>query len=89
MEKLLAANKRAIKNVKATAAKNKRSVGGKDIDILPGNLVLLHDHSEGRNKIQDHYKPDLFEVIKKGECPNNFWIKPLGPIGQPREVNRC
>ena len=87
-EKLLVANKRAMKNIKAAAAKNKRTAGGSDIDIPPGNLVLLRDHPEGRNKIQDHYKSDLFKVVKRGERPNNFWIKPLGSSGHPKEVNR-
>ena len=77
-----------MKNIKAAAAKNKRIAGGSDIDIPPGNLVLLRDHPEGRNKIQDHHKSDLFEVVKKGERPNNFWINPLGSSGHPKEVNR-
>ena len=87
-EKLLVANKRAMKNIKAATAKNKRTTGGSDIDISPGNLVLLQDHPGGRNKIQDHYKSDLFKVVKKGERTNNFWIKPLGSSGHPKEVNR-
>ena len=87
-EQLLAANKRAMKNIKAAEAKNKRSTGGKEIDIPPGNLVLLRDHPGGRNKIQDKHKPDLFQVIKQGERPNNFWIKPFGSDGPSREVNR-
>ena len=87
-ENLLVTNRRAMKNIKAAAAKNKRSAGGSDIDIPPGNLVLLRDHPEGRNKIQDHYKSDLFKVIKKGERPNNFWITPIGCSGHPKEVNR-
>ena len=87
-EKLLVANKRAMKNIKAAAAKNKRTTGGLDIDIPPGNLVLLRDHPEGRNKIQDHYKSNLFKVVKIGERLNNFWIKPLGSSGHPKEVNR-
>ena len=86
-EKLLVANKRAMKNIKAATAKNRRTTGGSDIDIPPGNLVLLWDHPEGRNKIQDHYKSDLFKVVKKGEHPNNFWIKPLGSSSHPKEVN--
>ena len=86
-EKLLVANKRVMKNIKATAAKNKRTAGGSDIDIPPGNLVLLRDHPEERNKIQDHYKSDLFKVVKKEECPNNFWIKPLRSSGHPKDVN--
>ena len=88
MEQLSAANKRAMKNVKATEAKNRKSAGGKEIDIPPGNLVLLRDHLGGRNKIQDKHKPDLFQVVKQGERPNNFWIKPLGSDGPSREVNR-
>ena len=63
-EKLLVTNRRVMKNIKAAAAKNKRTAGGSDIDIPPGNLVLLRDHPEGRNKIQDHYKSDLFKVVK-------------------------
>ena len=88
VEKLLVAKKRAMKNIKTAAAKNKRTAGGSDINIPPGNLVLLRDHPEGRNKIQDHHKSDLFRVIRKGERPNNFWIKPIGSSGQPKEVNR-
>ena len=87
-EKVLVANKRVMKNIKFTVAKNKRTAGGSDINIPLGNLVLLRDHPEGRNKIQDHYKSDLFKVVEKGECPNNFWIKPLGSSGHPKEVNR-
>ena len=87
-EKLLVTNKRAMKNIKAATAKNKRTTGGSDIDIPPGNLVLLRDHPEGRNKIQDHYKSDLFQVIKRAEHPNNFWIKPIRSSGHPKEVNR-
>ena len=87
-EQLLAANKCAMKNIKAAEAKNKKSAGGKEIDIPPGNLVLIRDHPEGRKKIQDRHKPDLFQVIKLGERPNNYWIKPLGSDGPSREVNR-
>ena len=87
-EQLLAANKRVMKNIKAAEAKNRKSAGGKEINIPPGNLVLLRDHLRGRNKIQDKHKPDLFQVVKQGERPNNFWIKPLGSDGPSREVNR-
>ena len=88
VEKLLVTNKRAMKNIKASAAKNKRTTGGSDIDIPPGNLVLLCDHPKDSNKIQDHYSSDLFQVIKKREHPNNFWIKPLRSSGHLKEVNR-
>ena len=87
-EQLLAANKRALKNIKAAEVKNKRAAGGKEIDIPPGNLVLIRDHPAGRNKIQDRHKPDLFQVVKLGDRPNNYWIKPIGSDGPSKEVNR-
>ena len=43
-ERLLIANKRAMKNIKAIEAKNKRTSKGKDLDVPVGNLVLLRDH---------------------------------------------
>ena len=30
----------------------------------------------------------MYIVVRKGECPNNFWIKPLGSNAKPKEVNR-
>ena len=44
LEQLLHANKHAQKNIKATNAKNCKAVGGKDLVIPVGNLVLLCDH---------------------------------------------
>ena len=44
------------RNIKATNAKNRKAAGGKDLVIPVGNLVLLRDHPEGRNKIQDNNK---------------------------------
>ena len=41
VDQLLTANRRAMKNIKATEARNKRIHRGKDIDIPIGNLVLL------------------------------------------------
>ncbi|MCG8626567.1 MAG: transposase family protein, partial [Proteobacteria bacterium] len=69
-ERVRAANKRAMKKIKAATAKNRKVVGGKDLDIPPGNLVLIRDHPEGRNKIQDQNKPDLYVVVSRGERPN-------------------
>ena len=77
-----------MKNIKAVEAKNKRISKGKDLDVPVGNLVLLQDHPEGRNKIQDRNKSELYVVVCKGEHPNNFWIKPLESNVKPKEVNR-
>ena len=66
-ELLLIANKRAMKNIKAVEAKNKRISKGKDLDVPVGNLVLLRDHPEGCNKIQDRNKSELYVVVHKRE----------------------
>ena len=86
-EKIVQANKRALKSIQARAKVNERSSGDKDFDIPIGNLVLLHDHPEGRNKIQDDYKPDLFEVTGKHSDPNAFFVKPLDGKGPVKQVN--
>ena len=62
--------------------------GIKTFDIPIGNLVLLRDYLEGRNKIQDNYKPDLFEVTGKHSDPNAFFVKPLDGKGPVKQVNR-
>ena len=45
-----------------------------DLNIPLGNLVLLHDHLEGCNKIQDNYKSELFVVESKHKDPNVYTI---------------
>ena len=65
LKKIVQANKQVLKSIQARAKVNERSSGDKDFDIPIGNLVLLCDHPEGWNKIQDNYKPDLFEVTGK------------------------
>ena len=60
--------------------------------IIPiGNHVLLHDHLEGRNKIQDRYKTDVYVVVgHHQEEPNVYYIQLLNNSkpGQPKVVNR-
>ena len=87
-EKIVKANKRVLKSIQARAKVNEMSSGDKDFDIPIGNLVLLRDHPEGRNKIQDDYKPDLFEVTGKHSDPNAFFVKPLDRKGPVKQVNR-
>ena len=74
--------------MQAMAKVNERSSGDKDFDIPIANLVLLRDHPEGRHKIQDDYKPDLFEVTGKHSDPNAFFVKPLDGKGPVKQVNR-
>ena len=76
-----------MKNIKAIEVKNKRTSKGKDLDVPVGNLILLRDHPEGRNKIQHRNKSEFYVVVCKGERPNNFWINPLGSNVKPKEVN--
>ena len=59
VEQIMAVNKHALKNIKANAKKSADRVGGKPLTIPVGNLVLLRDHPEGCNKIQDNYKSDI------------------------------
>ena len=87
-KRIVQANKRALKSIKARAKVNERHSGNKDLDIPIGNLVLLRDHPEGRNKIQDDYKPDLFEVVGKHQDPNAFYVKPIDGKGPAKQVNR-
>ena len=53
LERMVTANRRALKQIKASVKKNHDRVGGKDLLIPEGNVVLLKDHPEGRKKIQD------------------------------------
>ena len=87
-ERIVQANKRALKSIKARAKVNERHSRDKDLDVPIGNLVLLKDHPEGHNKIQDNYKPDLFEVVGKHQDPNAFYVKPIDGKGPAKQVNR-
>ena len=49
--------------------------------------MLLCDHSEGWNKIQDNYKSKLFVMESQHQDPNVFTIKPLNGKGPMCKVN--
>ena len=83
LEQLLHANKCTQKNIKATNAKNHKAAGGKDLVIPIGNLVLLDDHPEGCNKIQDNNKDQIYIVTGHHNHQNAYFVKPLGSKGQP------
>ena len=59
-ELILAGNRHVLKRSKQSVEKSVTHAGGKDLEIPIGNLVFLHDHPEGQNKIQDHYIRELF-----------------------------
>ena len=50
---MLYANKQALKLIHQSTNHNKICAGSKDLSIPVRNRVLLCDHPEGRNKIQD------------------------------------
>ena len=74
--------------MKMSAEKSVSWAGGKAHNILIGNLVLLHDHPKGRNKIQDNYKNELFVMESQHQDPNVYTIKPLNGKGPMHEVNQ-
>ena len=89
LERMVTANKCALKQIKASVQKIHDRYGGKDLLIPVGNLVLLRDHPEGRNKIQDVNKSTLFIVTGLHKDPNIYYIKPMEEKGPVKAVNRC
>ena len=49
------------------------------------NLVLLRDHPEGQNKIQDNWKSELFVVVDHHKDPNVYIIESLNKRGQKEQ----
>ena len=87
LEQLVSTNKHAQKNIKATNAKNRKVVGGKDLVIPVGNLVLLRDHPEEHNKSQNNNKDQIYIVTGHHKYKNAYWVKPLGSKVQSKQVN--
>ena len=87
-ELILSANRQALKRFKASAEKSVSQAEGKALKILIGNLMLLCDHPEGCNKIQDNYKNELFVVELKQQDPNVYIIKPLNGKRPMHMVNQ-
>ena len=52
--------------------------------------MLLRDHPEGQNKIQDRYKSDVYVVVGHHAEPNVYYIQLLNTDkpGSPKAVNR-
>ena len=87
-ELLMSANRWALKHIKQSAKKSQIRTGGKSLQIPIGNLVLLRDHPEGRNKIQDNYKSKPFVIIGHHKDPNVYIIQSLDKKGPKKVVNR-
>ena len=72
LDALVATNKEALKSIHKTTQHSKAHTGGKSLLILVGNHVPLWDHSNGHNKIQDRYKPDIYVVVGHHQEPNVY-----------------
>ena len=88
---LLYANKQASKLIQQSTKCNKDNTSRKDLCIPTGNHVLLHDHPEGCNKIQDRYKSDMYIVVGHHMEPNVYYIQLLNKDkpGLQKVVNQC
>ena len=75
-----AANQHTLKNIQKSAEKSVLRRKGKELSILKGNLVLLWDHPEGHNKIQDHFKDQEFVIVDQLLQSNVYQIKPVSGI---------
>ena len=51
-----------IKNIWQSMQKSAERLNQKSLDMPEGNLVLLHDHPEGHNKIHNRYKSEEFVI---------------------------
>ena len=63
LDALVTANKHALKLINKTIKHSKARASRKELLIPVGNHALLCDHPEGRNKIQDRYKSDIYMVV--------------------------
>ena len=87
-ELLMSVNRQALKYIKQSAKKSQIRTGGKSLQILIGNLVLLRDHLKGCNIIQDSYKPEPFVIVNHHKDPSVYIIQPLDKKGPKKTVNR-
>ena len=71
-ELVWAANQQAFRSIQQSIHKSAGRLNQKSLEILEGNLVLLRDHPEGRNKIQEKYKSKKFVVVGKHPEPNVY-----------------
>ena len=76
--------------VRQSTKHSKAHTSGKELLIAVGNHVLLHDHPEGRNKIQDKYKSDIYVFVGHHQEPKVYYIQLLSQDhkSKPKVVNR-
>ena len=77
MDALISANKHTLKLIDKTTQCSKSCTSRKELLIPVGNHVLLHDHPEGRNKIQDKYKSDVYVVVSHHKELNVYYVQLL------------
>ena len=51
-------------------------------------MVLLRDHPEESNKIQDNNKDQIYIITGHHDNCSAYFVKPLGSKCQPKQVNR-
>ena len=83
-------NKQALKYINKSNKRNKSHTACKELVIPIGNHVLLRDHPEGCNKIQNRFKSDVYVVVDHHKEPNVYYIRLLSADKdtQPKVVNR-
>ena len=87
-ELLMSMNRQVLKHIKQSAKRSQSRTGGETLHIPIGNLVLLRDHPEGCNKIQDNYKSELFVAVDHHKDPNVYNVQSLDKKGPKRTVKR-
>ena len=87
-ELITSANWHALKHIKQMAKQCAARVGGRPLQIPVGNPVLIRDHPESWNKIQDSYKSDLFVMESQHQDPNVYAIKLVSGKGAVWKVNQ-
>ena len=86
---MLYANKQVLRLIHQSTNCNKSCASSKDLSIPVGNHILLHDHPEDRNKIQDQCKSDLYVMIGHHKEPSVYYIQLLNKDkpGKPQVVD--
>ena len=89
LDAMMHANIQALKYIEKTNKHNQSQTSGKELVTPIGNHVLLRDHPEGHNKIQNRFKSDVYVVVGHHEEPNVYYIRLLSADKdtQPKVVN--